>query len=96
MTPSVLPKNKEIRTVKFMQTINESQWNKLLILAEDKGITVQEYLRIFVINEFLRYSGAKEAFRSVKYSKRALKSWETRRKNAEAEEINTKKMAFPQ
>jgi hypothetical protein len=85
--------------VKFMQVFDKKIWNTLKLRADSKGITVQEYLRAVVIPEHLDLVKPIKVFNKQR-SLAMKKGWETRRRNQEAAELETKNQTiqavFPQ
>jgi hypothetical protein len=65
---------------------------QLEVLAKHRGIEVQEYIRVIVIPEHLQ---SQPKSKDVRYSLRAKRSWETRRKNQEEAELRAKNEEFP-
>ena len=50
---------------KFMQTLDESVYQRLKMIAEQRGITIQELIRAVIIPEWLSVQGAKYEGRAL-------------------------------
>lgn len=72
-----LPKVQNNRSVKFLQSISRETYTRLQSLAVKKDATIQDYIRIIIIPQYLESLPVPVK----KYSKRAKKAWATRRKN---------------
>jgi len=76
---------------KFMQVLNLKIWKQLQVLANNRGVTVQEYLRVIIIPDHLKIRMAYRELpiikKKSKWSKRVRKGWKTRKANLQSKEF---------